>query len=193
MQTDVDNNGRKVFWFEKNPDGNAVLVRPSGKRTVFRKKSDMPAMSDFGREGWQRAMLFGELHDCLDTNFACYMDATLGTKIMQDEDGRPFAYLFDTPQSVDLYLRNKLTEEQIAESRKYVDEFLQHPELQLLCPQIVLHNACFKIYPDDTLEPYPMTQVPKEILKHSDTKVRAMGMMGATDWETVEQRAALFR
>ena len=81
MQTDVDNNGRKVFWFEKDPDGNAVLVRPSGKRTFFRKKSDMPAMSDFGREGWQRAMLFGELHDCLDTNFACAMDATLGTNI----------------------------------------------------------------------------------------------------------------
>jgi len=192
MRTDVDNNGRKIFWFEKDSDGNAVLVRPSGKRTVFGEKSDVLVMSDFGQEGWQRAMLFGELYDCLDTNFACDMDTTLGTNIMQAEDGRPFAYLFDTLQSVDLYLRNKLTEEQITESWKYVDEFLQHPELQLLCPMIVLHNACFKIFPDNTLVPYPITQVPKKILKHSDTKVRTMGMMGMTDWETVKQRAAFF-
>ena len=77
------------------------------------------------------------------------------------------------------------------ECRRNVDEFLKHPELQKLCRYNILHNVCFIIYEDNALVPFPMSQVPADILREKNISIGALGMAGTVNWEAVENYSQL--
>ena len=139
-----------VIWFEKDEEQNPVLVKETGERITSRNRSDMFDMTIQSQEGWRRSMLYMEANGIWDaTGFGATMSATLAYG--PNSEGK--CYTFTSCEEADRRMYKNLTENQIVECRKNVDEFYSDPDLQRKWQPVLLHPICLILRKDGSLEP----------------------------------------
>jgi len=168
-----------LFWYETREDGNSVLVKGNGEKSVSAEKSEMFNQTVQSQQGWQRSRLYMDANGIWDaTAFGATMSATFAYG--PDDEGRCFT--FTSCEEADRRMYKNLTPEQVQECRKNVDEFYADPELQMRWKEVILHPICLILKRDGSLNPISLTKVNPEVVERYQQQTVCIGDTESYKW-----------
>ncbi|MCF0141563.1 MAG: hypothetical protein HUJ78_06100, partial [Mogibacterium sp.] len=169
------------FWFGEDAGGRQVVVYKNGTtRSEDIEKYDAD-MTEEAYKGLQRARLYmTEVGEGDGTAFAAAMDATFAYGPFTDNQGEIYAITLSTPMAAEKRIYPLLTDEQIAKSKEYVDEFYGNSQSQIGRDLGILYPVCMKVYVDHKKEPYDVREC-EEIFR-----IQSGEVMDSIDDESID-------